>query len=383
MKNGLSLLAFLFLFPFCSFSQEEEDDMWDNYLYYLADTLGQTLRNNDTTLVNYFFDFDLFLDNFLVKKEDENIQNFNQRYKKQIRKELNIGKILTNVIQNNYYDYVNHYTSIDGEVHMLFRLLGSDGGFNYHDFHLTWVDSTFRITDIFYYANGERISESLGMIYKDLLRSSLNVKTGVSRKNEAANAINQLLKVKEYMAALQYKTAMAEYMKIPEKYREQRIYKYWRIKISEELTDEEYLEAVDAYTKSYPDDPSFYFLAFDRALVKEDWDDALKYLEKLDNSLGLDPFLDYFRGMIYFQKKEYALAEEKLFKAKENYRYEKIYDFLLEIYIETKQYTKVLTLLNGYIEELDYSKKEISGWLKDAYPEFVKQPEFLHWEKIE
>ncbi|MEM6964549.1 MAG: hypothetical protein AAF573_07280 [Bacteroidota bacterium] len=48
------------------FSQEEEEeDMWDNYIYYLADTIGQTLRNNDTTLVNDFIEV-----SFIFKKRN-------------------------------------------------------------------------------------------------------------------------------------------------------------------------------------------------------------------------------------------------------------------------------------------------------------------------
>ncbi|MEM6964550.1 MAG: hypothetical protein AAF573_07285 [Bacteroidota bacterium] len=70
-------------------------------------------------------------------------------------------------------------------------------------------------------------------------------------------------------------------------------------------------------------------------------------------------------------------------KVKENYRYDKIYDLLLEIYLLTERPSEVITLLNEYVRELDYNKKEIADWMKKNYPQFAQQPDFLHWEKTE
>ena len=336
MKKWMTLFL-LMTFSTVILSAQTEEEEWDSYLNYYADTLAYTIRQDDTTFLNSLFDEELFLQKILLQKEDKNIQSFNKSYSRKLKKELNLGKMIVNAVDTGHYDFVNQYTSVDGDIHMIFRLLGLDGKFNYHDFQLEWVDSLYKITDVYFYANGEKLSETLQTIYRNLLRGALDVKVGNSRNNNAEKEVNKFVEIKKLLNQEKYKEANLLYQTIPEKFRQERIYKYWRIKIAENLSNQEYSEAITDYNNSYPDDPSFFFLAFDKALVEENWDPALKYLNKLDISVGLDPFLDYYRGLIYFSNDDLPNAFEYFSKIQKDYSFELLYDFLLDICITTKR----------------------------------------------
>ena len=382
MKKWMTLSVLFFTFSFLISAQSEEEE-WDNYFYYYADTLAQTLRNDDTTFLNSIFDEDRLLQKILIQRDDENIQSFNKEYTVKLKNEFNIGSIIVEAIDTGHYDFVNHYTSIEGDLHLIFRLLGLDGAFNYHDFQLEWfeVDSVYKVTDVYFYGNGEKVSETLQMIYKNLLRGALDVKTGDSKINKAGLINNKFIKIKSLLATQKYEEAKELYFTIPEKLREQRIYKYWKIEILSNFENQEYIDAINDYNNSYPDDPSFFLLAYGKALLEEDWEAALKYVNKIDISVGLDPFLDYYRGVIFFSKKDYKKAQEKFEIAQARYEFELLYDYLLDIYISTNQNEKAIKILNDYLSDFSYSKEDLIKWVQKSYPEFSKLSEFLTWEK--
>lgn len=380
MKKWMTLFL-LMTFSTVILSAQTEEEEWDSYLNYYADTLAYTIRQDDTTFLNSLFDEELFLQKILLQKEDKNIQSFNKSYSRKLKKELNLGKMIVNAVDTGHYDFVNQYTSVDGDIHMIFRLLGLDGKFNYHDFQLEWVDSLYKITDVYFYANGEKLSETLQTIYRNLLRGALDVKVGNSRNNNAEKEVNKFVEIKKLLNQEKYKEANLLYQTIPEKFRQERIYKYWRIKIAENLSNQEYSEAITDYNNSYPDDPSFFFLAFDKALVEENWDGALKYLNKLDISIGLDPFLDYYRGLIYFSKDDLSNAFKFFAKIQKEYSFELLYDYLLDICITTKRNDKAVEVLNDYLSDFNYVKSDLIIWVKENYPDFSQTTEFLVWEK--
>lgn len=380
MKKWMTLSLLIILSSVIISAQTEEDD-WDSYIYYYADTLAYTIRQDDTTFLNSIFDEELFLQKILLQKEDENIKTYNKAYSRQLKQELNLGEIIVNAVDTGHYDFVNQYTSVDGDIHMIFRLLGKDGTFNYHDFQLEWADSLYKITDVYFYANGEKLSETLHTIYRNLLRGALDVKVGNSLRNNTQSEVNKFVTLQKLLNEKKYQEADLLFQTIPEKLRQERIYKYWRIKIAENVSEEEYVEAISDYNKSYPDDPSFFYLAFDKALVKEDWDVALKYLNKLDISVGLDPFLDYYRGLIYFLNDDLPKAFEKFEKIQKDYSFELLYDYLLDVCITTKRKAKAVEVLNDYLTDFNYAKSDLVIWVKENYPDFSQTAEFLTWEK--
>jgi hypothetical protein len=384
MKKWMTLFLIMTTFSLFVSAQSEEEE-WDDYIYYYADTLAQTLRNNDTTLLNSIFDEDRLLQKILIQKEDENIQTFNQNYTERLKDEFNLGKIIVEAIDTGHYDFVNHYTSVEGDLHIIFRLLGLDGAFNYHDFQLEWVeaDLAYRATDVYFYGNGEKVSETLQIIYKNLLRGALDVKVGNTRINEMELESNKFVEIKRLLADQKYEEAKELFYTLPEKLRAQRIYKYWKIKILADLSGQEYIDAIDDYNNSYPDDPSFFFLAYNKAFLEEDWDGAMKYLNKIDISVGLDPFLDYNRGLIFYSKKDYKNAQEKFEKAKSKYDFELLYDYLLDVCIFTNQNLEAIKILNDYLTDFNYIKTDLIKWVKENYADFSQTAEFLVWEKEE
>lgn len=380
MKKHISLFTLFLFFQSILFSQSNEE--WDEYVYYVGETLADSLRNQDSTLLNSIFDEDLFLEKILIRKDDPNIQQYNQTYGKQLKSEINLGKTLMESTIGNYYDFINYYTSVDGEVHLIFRLLTKEGGFNYHDVSLEWRDSSLQVTDVFFYFNGEKYSQTLHLIYKNLLRGALDAEVGNSFVDVGRRTINMLFGVKRLLNEEKYKEAQEKFEKIPLAIRQQRIFMFYRVKIAMGLTNQEYIDAMQAYVEKFPDDPSAFMMGYEKALKMKEYDMALKYINKIDISVGLDPFLDYYRGNIYLTTKNYKEAEKKLRGIVDDFKIEKGYDQLLKVYLLTAQNEEAITLLQSYITDFGYEKKGVVDWFNETHPDYIELEEFVEWKNL-
>lgn len=373
----------LFIFSFLtSFAQDEisQDDEWDNYVYAFADTILQCINSNQPAFLNEYFEKEEFIQKILVKKEDATIQKFNERYQRDLEAELNFGEMMANMAKGKYYDFVNQYTSVDGEVHLIYRLMNKDGAFNYHDFELQWRDSTLKITDLYAYMSGENLSETFHLIYRNLLREDLesNGFFGSDRKS-----IGGFKTIKKLLAENKGKEAMEIFLAFPEKYRVQKIYRIWKIKIARKIGTEEYRAAIAAFIEQFPNDPSFYMMAYEKAIFDEDYESALRYINKIDISVGLDPFLDFYRGNVYFLQKDYLATQKKYEKIDVNYKFGILDDQLFELYLATKNYPKLVEILRRYVNNYNYDKPQIMEWLKADHAQFFAVPEIKEWEKDE
>ena len=375
------LLIFIFSF-FTGFAQDEisQDDEWDNYVYAFADTILQCINSNQPDFINEYFEREEFIQKIIIEKEDAAIQKFNATYRKDLDAQFDFGRMMTNIGNDKYYDFVNQYTSVDGDVHLIYRMMHKDGAFNYHNFELQWRDSSLKIIDMYVYMSGENISETFHLLYKNLLRAHLENNGGFDVKRKPTG---NFVLIKELMAENKNEEAMNNFLQFPEKYRKQKAYRIWKIKIAKEIGGDAYRAAIAEFIEEFPNDPSFYMMVYTKALLDEDYTMALKYLNKIDISIGLDPFLEFYRGNIYFLQKNYSVAQKKYEKIDKRYKFGVLDDQLFELYLASKNYPKVVEILQRYVNDYEYTKPQIMEWLKTDHAQLFTVPEILEWEKDE
>ena len=63
--------------------------------------------------------------------------------------------------------------------------------------------------------------------------------------------------------------------------------------------DEKYEAAINEYTTLYPNEPNMYLLLLDGYIIKKEYDKALYSVNEMDKMINKDPFLDYYRYLIY------------------------------------------------------------------------------------
>jgi len=380
MKKLSTLILFLFLFSTSNNAQIYEED-----IYEIVDSIVATVNKKDRKPINTFFAKDSFLN--LIEKTKVDIPEATE-YRKELKKELghkfDFGNLLLETIEDNYYDFINYYESVDNEVHVLFRLLsGENGAINYHDFILTPINDTLQIIDVYYFRSGQRVSKSYNEIYLRVLRNYLNseVASFFSREDEGLLNFNKSKKVNALYEKGEYQKAYDLYSSLPKDIVQSKSFRLLKVNITTELGDTaKFKQAVDEYQEAFPDDPSLHLVTLDRYFIDGKYEEAMRCVNKLDIAVGLDDFLNYLRGNIYYAQNEFLKAQEKYEYITTEYPgFMLAWTNLIVVYHETKQYSELTKTLTRLESELE--KAENIDYMKTEYVDFCKTQEFKDWEK--
>jgi tetratricopeptide (TPR) repeat protein len=190
----------------------------------------------------------------------------------------------------------------------------------------------------------------------------------------------KLTEVKELNAAGKFKEAHKVYKSISSTSKVTKAFQLINIMTTFNLSEDLYYKAIKDYEKRFPNDPSLYLVSLDGLIFKKEFDKAIKSIDKLDELLGGDPFLNYIKGNIYYYEKEYESALGKY--AIVNLEYPDFidaYDSALGIYLETNNNEKVIEILELYVTKFEMDKEELKFNLSEFAPAFIKTKEFKNW----
>jgi hypothetical protein len=79
----------------------------------------------------------------------------------------------------------------------------------------------------------------------------------------------------------------------------QKLFQLIHLRIAQKLGDTPYLAALNEYKTNFPQDHNLGLLMLDAYVMEKDYSSALGAINRLDTALHKDPFLDYYRGLIY------------------------------------------------------------------------------------
>jgi len=377
------IFFFLLIISFSSLAQSDEDNLW---ISYMGDSIAASMFY-EGAYIDTLFNRNIFLDKIIIQKDDPNIKEFNDYFVHDLFGNFKIGSLLSTAIKkdDSYYDYLNHYVDVDGNIHILCRLFSPDGGVNYHDFQMSYIDidSSYQIVDIYIYFSGEDLTETYRQVYKNLLREKLEKITGVTNKTEAASSFNILQKARQLKDEGKPEEGMALFYTIPKKYQEQRHFRFWKVDLALDLEDVNvYANAMKEFEEAYPDDPSLFLLAIDKYTVLGDYQQALRYINKLDVKVGLDPILNYYRGNINYEMNNVDQAIADYEATREIASFNELYINLFALYLETNQDEKAIETLNHFLKDIDLEKRLIEEWVEEDYVDFTKKEIYLDWKKL-
>lgn len=188
----------------------------------------------------------------------------------------------------------------DGKAHVIYRAFG-EGGLNYFDMELAKIDKKTGIADIYLYTTGENISKSMGSMAEKIFN------TDESTQKELGPS---MITMKNHIAKGEYKEAKIIYDGLPEDMRNTKLLEALHISILPYLEGEDNKAEMERLEAKYSGDPSLQLMLIDVYLSKKDYAKALNAVDILDRSINKDPFLDYYRGLIYniYEDKEKAFA---------------------------------------------------------------------------
>lgn len=188
----------------------------------------------------------------------------------------------------------------DGKAHVIYRAFG-EGGLNYFDMELAKVNKRVGITDIYLYTTGENISKSMGAMAETIFNTDEKTQKQLGPT---------MIAMKDHIAKEEYQEAKTIYDGLPEELKQTKLMEALHISILPYLEGEAHTAEMERLEAKYAGDPSLQLMLIDVYLSKKDYSKALNAVDILDRSINKDPFLDYYRGLIYntSNDKEKALA---------------------------------------------------------------------------
>jgi hypothetical protein len=270
---------------------------------------------------------------------------------------------------------------VDGQQRVLFRML-SEQGVNYHDFTVEkGADGQLRFSDVFIFMMGEPLGQTMRRLF--LQASATN--GGVLGKllgweNDFIKNAGKFQQITQAMQAGQAELAKKLYYELPASMQNERIMLVHRTQWAGKLGEKEYVAAFEAIRKAFPNDPSMQFISIDGLFMNKQYDEGIKVLDSLIQTLGPDAHLYMLKGNFYMVKGDLPNAiawDRKAIELEPDLMGP--YWALLTALLQQKDFAAIrevfLTIERRKLVVLDGVDKS------DGYAEFVKSPEYEKWQK--
>ena len=273
-----------------------------------------------------------------------------------------------------------HVQPIKGQQHALFRLVDPKGSVNYHGYILAKQADRVRAVDVYIFSMGETMSQGLRRTYLTMAvgatpegRAGLSSSESLYAQHLAE--VNQLMR---HARSGRYVDAMRIYHGLPELLQRDKGILMFRLGAAKHGGQQAYIEAVDAFRQSYPDDPALRLLLMDVYALRKDYAAALREIDQLDEIVGGDPYLHLVRGGIPLLQGDEAAAQAHLRRAiEEDPQLLSAYKILLGIAVNQEDHDETLRLLRVMTEEHGQQFPDLAAVPK--YAKFARTPQYQQW----
>lgn len=377
MKYTFALLLFFILTSI----NAQNDNPYSN----IIDSIEITIYNGEPEYLNQLMDKDVFVERIFEGIELGDDAGKGKGYikglKDGIASSFKYGDVIVTEINNGIsFDYVktNEY---DGRVALLYRLY-SEEGLNYHELMLDSIDGELKIVDIYVFAIGETFSDLMKRMVVMQIAKYLKEDKISSSLSRRMDNIDKLLNIQRLIKAGKNEAAMLLILNVEEEAVDKKFLLFLKVQASSSLSEDIYTKTINEYVSAFPDDPSVYLLVVDKYIMEEDWEGSIKSIDKLDEMIGGDDFLNYMRSSIYMESGDLDKAEKSNDIIINEYpSFEDSYWNALAIQIEGKEYRKATLTLDAFIIKFEYVFEDLDPFVKEDYPGFFKSKEYKEWRK--
>jgi hypothetical protein len=271
---------------------------------------------------------------------------------------------------------------VDGRRRAVFRLLMGSGALNYHGFFFDPVPGKpLRAVDCYVFLMGEPLTKSLRRSFLPFValdRSGMSHLTTadkdiVTHPAEMGELV-QLINAKKFTEALQ------RYRRLPPSMQKSKGMLALRLQAAQRTSEEEYLQAIDAFRKEYPGDVMIDLISLDAYVLRQQFEQALESLNRIDKAVGGDPYLKTLRAAVLTKQgqpgpaqkfAEEAVAEEPTLLNAHNY--------LLTLSVQNGDFDTTLKELGTLETQFRIKFRDLAT--VPAYAEFVASPQYQIWLK--
>lgn len=351
----------------------------------LAQKIESSMKRGDASVLDSAIDLDAIVDKAMSGYNvDQKIKDgFRKGAQDGLRKNSFGRQILASMQKSGSYKFLRLYRAQDGH-RLLFRLLGSDGGLNYHSMLLgTGKPDGIRISDIYIYLSGELFSDTLRRGFLPLAYDS---QRGVFEKilGWESDFVKNLTKIRK-MQSLgnegKPKEALQIYFELPQTLQKDKTFLLLRtIYASQVGNNKEYEDAMKTYQKNFPNDPSVDLVVLDAYVLTKKYGAAIQSINRIDKSVGGDPYLSALRANVYVLDGKLGPAKESAQKAvAAEPGLVEGYWSLVSVALVEKNYRETARLLLHVEKNLGIELNDLKN--ASEYAGFVRSPEYREWMK--
>ncbi len=268
-----------------------------------------------------------------------------------------------------------------GRRNALFRILASTGGVDYME--CRFGDSptgAFVCEDIYFFQTGEWISASLE---RTIMKSAVALGKVPAAQSEEEKAWIEGMKgvvlMKKSIEEGDFSGALEGYEALPEAVRNEKGVMLMRLGAAFKVGKKPYKEALDAYAKRFPEDPSLDLFLIDINAMQRKFDEVAEVTKRLAVAVGGDPALDALRALALEQggnleagaklAREAAAAEKGLTAA---------HLVLLVDALKRQDHPETAVQMTAMEKDCSFPLGRIEE--NPKYAEFVKSEEYKKWK---
>lgn len=271
----------------------------------------------------------------------------------------------------------------------LFRLTMGETGFNYHDLVLGRTAlGEVRAADVYVYTTGELMSQTLRRAFLPLAvhasRGLLDRLSG--NESEYIRSLPQLKQMTESLARGDAHSALTSYRSLPATLRQDKSVLMLRFRAAQAAgNDAEYLAALEDFRTHHPGDPATDVISIDYFLLREHFAEALGCVDRLDATVGGDPFLGVMRAHVYLLQKKPDLARETALKVIEvDPSLREPYRFLITASMIFRDHDETIRLLQQWEAQFQTRIDDLTQVgnfsTLPQYPQFLQSSQYRNWK---
>jgi hypothetical protein len=298
----------------------------------------------------------------------------------------NVGfadSLIQNTKAGGQFDYLRTRISHGRQV-VMFRLLGPESrGVNYIEFIVKQgPDHKIRATDLYPYAAGEFITES---VHRALLPAAASQSRSFLEKlvGKEQDFVLDLPKIQPISQAIlqgRKKDALRMLDELRPGTKKAKMVLLMRTQAAQEADQNVYLATLEEFRSLFPNDPCLDLQLIDYYSLTKKPEEVLKCIDRLDKAVGGDPYLNYMRASQAVDRGDRAEARRlcKLIVEQEP-TFKPAYFLHIGLSLKDDLDDETLAWLKKLHKTLGISFKDLTT--VHDYARFVKSPQYKEWLK--
>ena len=341
----------------------------------IAKYIQASVENANPSYLNSLFHYNSFAAKFV--DNDVRLYDFNKQFHAQASNSIDPGSLISaQMSPGSSYQLIN--ITAEGKKYTYTFRVNSESGLDYHKYFLEEIDNELRVVDIYMYYEDILLSNKVASVYNILCKVE-QAELFTTQEIKSQESLNNYRdKFREYLVEGKTDKILKQYSKLDDSYKTDRDILMIALRAASN-TDLKETMSLYQKTKDFEHGYGANLIVLEGLYTQEAYQEILTYIDRVDRSVGSDPYLNYLRASVFKATGKNQKAEWLLNKTIQELPNEQsAYFSLLEIYLESSRFTDASKLLDTLSSTFGFYKEELAPLLI-AYPGYIESDEYTTW----